>query len=113
MLKQQGVGVKGGSKSAPVIEEVPQLLEAGGKTEVCLVIEFYAQDSHLPRIISNNFHIISRFGVLMAVQRLLFPKKTSVNSLVEIATSFSIPTILMIREKIITYATGLERIAFR
>ncbi|KAJ8562674.1 hypothetical protein K7X08_031126 [Anisodus acutangulus] len=34
MLKQQGVGVKGASKSAPVIEEVPPLLEGGGKLEV-------------------------------------------------------------------------------
>ncbi|XP_075102543.1 villin-3 [Nicotiana tabacum] len=34
LLKQQGVGVKGASKSAPVIEEVPPLLEGGGKVEV-------------------------------------------------------------------------------
>ncbi|XP_022747943.1 villin-2-like [Durio zibethinus] len=33
-LKQQGVGVKGMSKSAPVNEEVPPLLEGGGKMEV-------------------------------------------------------------------------------
>ena len=35
LLKQQGVGVKGMSKSAPVNEEVPPLLEGGGKMEVC------------------------------------------------------------------------------
>lgn len=34
LLKQQGAGVKGASKSAPVIEEVPPLLEEGGKLEV-------------------------------------------------------------------------------
>ncbi|XP_075089719.1 villin-3-like isoform X2 [Nicotiana tabacum] len=34
LLKQQGVGVKGASKSAPVVEEVPPLLEGGGKVEV-------------------------------------------------------------------------------
>ncbi|KAL2535044.1 Villin-2 [Abeliophyllum distichum] len=34
LLKQQGVGVKGASKSAPVNEEVPPLLEGGGKIEV-------------------------------------------------------------------------------
>ncbi|XP_071909258.1 villin-2-like isoform X2 [Coffea arabica] len=34
LLKQQGVGVKGASKSAPVNEEVPPLLEVGGKIEV-------------------------------------------------------------------------------
>ncbi|XVF07216.1 hypothetical protein REPUB_Repub06bG0119400 [Reevesia pubescens] len=34
LLKQQGVGVKGISKSAPVNEEVPPLLEGGGKMEV-------------------------------------------------------------------------------
>ncbi|CAN4089904.1 unnamed protein product [Withania somnifera] len=34
LLKQQGAGVKGNSKSAPVIEEVPPLLEEGGKLEV-------------------------------------------------------------------------------
>ncbi|EOY09224.1 Villin 2 isoform 2 [Theobroma cacao] len=34
LLKQQGVGVKGMSKSAPVNEEVPPLLEGGGKMEV-------------------------------------------------------------------------------
>ncbi|KAF5737689.1 villin-3-like isoform X2 [Tripterygium wilfordii] len=34
LLKQQGVGIKGTTKSAPVNEEVPPLLEAGGKMEV-------------------------------------------------------------------------------
>lgn len=34
LLKQQGGVVKGASKSAPVNEEVPPLLEGGGKTEV-------------------------------------------------------------------------------
>ncbi|KAK4485445.1 hypothetical protein RD792_008086 [Penstemon davidsonii] len=34
LLKQQGVGMKGASKSAPVNEEVPPLLEGGGKIEV-------------------------------------------------------------------------------
>ncbi|KAJ8437041.1 hypothetical protein Cgig2_025888 [Carnegiea gigantea] len=33
-LKQQGLGVKGTNKSAPVNEDVPPLLEAGGKIEV-------------------------------------------------------------------------------
>jgi hypothetical protein len=31
---QQGVGLKGMAKSAPVNEEVPPLLEGGGKMEV-------------------------------------------------------------------------------
>ncbi|KAL4272911.1 hypothetical protein GQ457_13G011210 [Hibiscus cannabinus] len=34
LLKQQGVGVKGMSKSTPVNEEIPPLLEGGGKMEV-------------------------------------------------------------------------------
>ncbi|PKA55391.1 Villin-2 [Apostasia shenzhenica] len=34
LLKQQGVGVKGITKNAPVIEDVPPLLEGGGKLEV-------------------------------------------------------------------------------
>ncbi|KAL3819793.1 hypothetical protein ACJIZ3_005698 [Penstemon smallii] len=34
LLKQQGVGMKGASKSVPVNEEVPPLLEGGGKIEV-------------------------------------------------------------------------------
>ncbi|XP_020575035.1 villin-2-like isoform X2 [Phalaenopsis equestris] len=34
LLKQQGVDVKGSAKNAPVSEEVPPLLEAGGKVEV-------------------------------------------------------------------------------
>ncbi|XP_016494290.1 villin-2 [Nicotiana tabacum] len=34
LLKQQGVGVKGASKNAPENEEVPPLLEGGGKIEV-------------------------------------------------------------------------------
>ncbi|XP_062002251.1 villin-3 isoform X2 [Rosa rugosa] len=34
LLKQQGVGVKGATKGAPVNEEVPPLLEGGGKMEV-------------------------------------------------------------------------------
>ena len=35
LLKQQGVGVKGMTKGSPINEEVPPLLEAGGKIEVC------------------------------------------------------------------------------
>ncbi|PPR82507.1 hypothetical protein GOBAR_AA38211 [Gossypium barbadense] len=34
LLKQQGVGIKGMTKSAPVIEEAPPLLEGSGKMEV-------------------------------------------------------------------------------
>ncbi|XP_057720707.1 villin-3 [Arachis stenosperma] len=34
LLKQQGIGVKGMTKSAPVNEEIPPLLEGGGKLEV-------------------------------------------------------------------------------
>ncbi|KAL8095389.1 hypothetical protein AgCh_036745 [Apium graveolens] len=34
LLKQQGVGLKGTSKSSPANEEIPPLLEGGGKTEV-------------------------------------------------------------------------------
>ncbi|GKU89863.1 hypothetical protein SLEP1_g3942 [Rubroshorea leprosula] len=34
LLKQQGVGIKGMTKSTPVNEEVPPLLEGGGKIEV-------------------------------------------------------------------------------
>ncbi|KAK9128758.1 hypothetical protein Syun_017555 [Stephania yunnanensis] len=34
LLKQQGVGVKGAAKSTPVSEDVPPLLEKGGKIEV-------------------------------------------------------------------------------
>ncbi|XP_029126782.1 villin-3 isoform X2 [Cajanus cajan] len=34
LLKQQGMGVKGVAKSTPVIEEIPPLLEGGGKLEV-------------------------------------------------------------------------------
>ncbi|KAB2093900.1 hypothetical protein ES319_A02G122600v1 [Gossypium barbadense] len=37
LLKQQGVGVKGMSKSAPVNEEVPPLLDGSGKTEVWFI----------------------------------------------------------------------------
>ncbi|CAI9778383.1 unnamed protein product [Fraxinus pennsylvanica] len=37
LLKRQGVGVKGASKSAPMNEEVPPLLEGGGKIEVSLL----------------------------------------------------------------------------
>jgi hypothetical protein len=36
LLKQQGMGVKGAAKSAPVNEEIPPLLEGGGKLEVIL-----------------------------------------------------------------------------
>lgn len=38
LLKQQGMGVKGAAKSTPVIEEIPPLLEGGGKMEVILSI---------------------------------------------------------------------------
>lgn len=41
LLKQQGVGVKGMTKSAPVNEEVPPLLEGGGKMEVSLSSIFW------------------------------------------------------------------------
>ncbi|KAL1206877.1 Villin-2 [Cardamine amara subsp. amara] len=37
LLKQQGVGLKGIAKSAPVVEDIPPLLEAGGKLEVWYV----------------------------------------------------------------------------
>ncbi|XP_057500774.1 villin-2-like isoform X2 [Actinidia eriantha] len=37
LLKQQGVGVKGMTKGTPVNEEVPPLLEGGGKIEVWLI----------------------------------------------------------------------------
>ncbi|GMP86846.1 hypothetical protein CsSME_00039475 [Camellia sinensis var. sinensis] len=37
LLKQQGVGVKGMTKGAPINEEVPPLLEGGGKLEVWLI----------------------------------------------------------------------------
>lgn len=40
LLKQQGVGVKGMTKSAPVNEEVPPLLEGGGKMEVQFIQYF-------------------------------------------------------------------------
>lgn len=36
LLKQQGMGVKGMTKSTPVNEEIPPLLEGGGKMEVSL-----------------------------------------------------------------------------
>jgi hypothetical protein len=36
LLKQQGIGVKGMTKSTPVNEELPHLLEEGGKLEVRL-----------------------------------------------------------------------------
>jgi hypothetical protein len=43
LLKQKGVDVKGAAKNtAPVNEEVPPLLEGGGKLEVALInIPFY------------------------------------------------------------------------
>ncbi|KAK7396238.1 hypothetical protein VNO78_17102 [Psophocarpus tetragonolobus] len=34
LLKQQGMGVKGVTKTTPVVEEIPPLLEGGGKMEV-------------------------------------------------------------------------------
>ncbi|VVB06037.1 unnamed protein product [Arabis nemorensis] len=37
LLKQQGVGLKGLSKSTPVNEDIPPLLEGGGKLEVWLI----------------------------------------------------------------------------
>lgn len=37
LLKQQGVGIKGMGKSTPTNEEVPPLLEGGGKMEVWLI----------------------------------------------------------------------------
>ncbi|KAK2362553.1 villin [Trifolium repens] len=37
LLKQQGMGVKGAAKSAPVNEEIPPLLEGGGKLEVWII----------------------------------------------------------------------------
>ncbi|KAI5427093.1 Villin-2, variant 2 [Lathyrus oleraceus] len=37
LLKQQGMGVKGAAKSTPINEEIPPLLEAGGKLEVWII----------------------------------------------------------------------------
>ncbi|KAM3338414.1 villin-2 isoform X1 [Capsicum galapagoense] len=66
LLKQQGAGVKGASKSAPVIEEVPPLLEEGGKLEVwCIngsgktpvpkedIGKFYSGDCY---VVLYNYH---------------------------------------------------------
>ncbi|XP_020205026.1 villin-3 [Cajanus cajan] len=39
LLKQQGLGVKGMTKSTPVNEEIPPLLEGGGKIEVWRINE--------------------------------------------------------------------------
>ncbi|XP_010545843.1 PREDICTED: villin-3-like [Tarenaya hassleriana] len=60
LLKQQGVGLKGASKSTPVSEDIPPLLEGGGKLEVWCVDgkaktplakedigKFYSGDSYL------------------------------------------------------------------
>ncbi|KAH0681559.1 hypothetical protein KY284_022644 [Solanum tuberosum] len=66
LLKQQGAGVKGASKSVPVIEEVPPLLEEGGKLEVwCIngsaktpvpkedIGKFYSGDCY---VVLYNYH---------------------------------------------------------
>ena len=45
LLKQQGVGLKGIAKSAPVNEDVPPLLEAGGKLEVCFCLLYFKHSS--------------------------------------------------------------------
>ena len=54
-----------------------------------------------------------RYGASMEVLRLPCQKKILVNFMVEIATLFSTPITLMIRKKIITYATGLGRTVLR
>lgn len=49
LLKQQGVGVKGMAKSVPVNEEVPPLIEGGGKIEViCLHLHLLSKLSLVP-----------------------------------------------------------------
>ncbi|WMV23853.1 hypothetical protein MTR67_017238 [Solanum verrucosum] len=66
LLKQQGAGVKGASKSVPVVEEVPPLLEEGGKLEVwCIngsaktpvpkedIGKFYSGDCY---VVLYNYH---------------------------------------------------------
>lgn len=117
LLKQQGVGLKGLSKSTPVSEDIPPLLEGGGKLEVCscpltcyavnlLNLIGYFQSNSLSSC--NN-----RFGTLMVSRRLLYPKMMSENSILGTAIWSFIPTILVKGKKTTSCAVGLERIVFR
>lgn len=60
-----------------------------------------------------EYLILCRYGASMAMPKLQCPKKILVNFIVEIATSFFIPTTQVIGKKITFYAVGLERIALR
>ncbi|CAI8602126.1 unnamed protein product [Vicia faba] len=54
LLKQQGMGVKGMTKSTPVNEEIPHLLEEGGKMEVWRINE--SAKTSLPKEDIGKFH---------------------------------------------------------
>ncbi|XP_058723957.1 villin-3-like [Vicia villosa] len=54
LLKQQGMGVKGMTKSTPVNEEIPNLLEEGGKMEVWRINE--SAKTSLPKEDIGKFH---------------------------------------------------------
>ncbi|GFP87748.1 villin-2 [Phtheirospermum japonicum] len=61
LLKQKGGGVKGASKSAPVNEEVPLLLEGGGKIEVWLVdgdAKTRVPDEDIGKFYSGDWYIV-------------------------------------------------------
>ncbi|KAL7092879.1 hypothetical protein ACP275_11G009200 [Erythranthe tilingii] len=61
MLKQQGVGTKGASKSVPVNEEVPPLLEGGGKIEVWLInggAKTSVPDEDIGKFYSGNCYVV-------------------------------------------------------
>ncbi|KAI5387521.1 Villin-3 [Lathyrus oleraceus] len=54
LLKQQGMGVKGMTKSTPVNEEIPHLLEEGGRMEVWRINE--SAKNSLPKDDIGKFH---------------------------------------------------------
>lgn len=113
LLKQQGVGIKGAGKTAPVVEEVPPLLENGGKIEVQYINDPTFIGLAIFILLILLFMIFFRFGVSMVMQRLQYPVKTSVNSLVGIATLFFTPITLMIKKKTTICAIGLEKTVLR
>jgi hypothetical protein len=100
LLKKKG-DVKGASKnSTPVNEEVPPLLEGGGKLEVLLILHRTFFYNHSPKPESAIRTLCTyRFGLLMAVLRLLFRRRILENFTVEIVILSCIHIILVKREK--------------
>ena len=94
-------------------EDIPPLLEAGGKLEVCFDLFTYAFAMSFIHFDNISLCLCIRFGLLMVKPRVRYLKKILASSILGTAIWSFIPIILVIGKTSFSCAPGLERIAFR